>query len=138
MLFMAEYTERRSSRGVESPESKLKAWYTTLGYHIGKFSPHLTYAKGRSSSKQTVLPAGTPVDTPYGTISLPETMIIEPAPFSYAQESITLGLRYDMFNKVAFKLEAQEIKPIGNSWGLFAKDPGDKANLVSFAVDVTF
>jgi hypothetical protein len=138
VLFMAEYAERRSSRGNGSPEIKLKAWYATLGYHIGKFSPHLTYARGKTNSQQTVLPAGTPVATPYGTIPLPETMIIDPAPFSYAQESTTLGVRYDVFNKVAFKLEAQEIKPIGNSWGLFDKDPGDKANLVSFAVDVTF
>jgi len=138
VLLMAEFVERSSSRGKGSPETTVKAWYTTLGYHIGKFSPHLTYAKGEPDSQQSVLPAGTPVPTPLGPMPLPEAMIVDPAPFSYAQESITLGLRYDMFSKVAFKLEAQEIKPTGNSWGLFANDPGDKANLVSFAVNVTF
>lgn len=138
VLFMAEYVERRSSRGDGSPDKKLKAWYATLGYHIGKALPHLTYARGKPNSPQSVLPAGTPVATPYGTIPLPESMIIDPAPFSYAQESITVGLRYDMFNKVALKLEAQEIKPIDNSWGLFTKDPGNKASLVSLAVDIMF
>lgn len=137
VLFIAEYVERHSVSD-ESPETKLKAWYTTLGYQIGKFSPHLTYARGKPNSPQNVFPAGTLVTTAYGTIPAPETMIVAPAPFSFAQESITLGLRYDMLSKVAFKLEAQEIKPSGNSWGLFAKDPGDNANLLSFAVNVTF
>ena len=138
LLLITEYVQRSTSRNSGSSKRTMTAWYTTVGYQLGKFTPHLSYAKGETDTPQTVLAAGTPFTTPTGTVSLPEAMIFEPAPFSYRQESMTLGLRYDAFNKVAFKLEAQEIKPIDNSWGLFAKDPGDKAHLFSFVVDVTF
>ncbi len=66
-------------------------------------------------------------------------MQLPPAPLSYKQDSITLGLRYDFLPRTALKFEYQEIEPQEESWGLFLQEPADdKVSLFSFAIDVTF
>lgn len=65
-------------------------------------------------------------------------MLLPPPPLFYKQDSVTVGVRYDILPKTALKLEYQEIKPKEESWGLFLSDPGNKVQLTSFVIDVTF
>lgn len=65
-------------------------------------------------------------------------LLLPPAPFAYKQRSLTIGLRYDFLPQTALKFEYQQIEPQEESWGLFINAPDDKANLFSFAIDVTF
>ncbi len=98
------------------------AWYVTLGYRMGNFLPHLTFA----NSEADPITGGNPGVT---------------------QDSITLGLRYEINNSAAFKFEVQSITPdiAAGSSGLFAQGSlpadftdGDSATMVSAAVDIIF
>ena len=53
------------------------------------------------------------------------------------QDSITLGLRYELGSAAALKLEAQRVEPEGDSRGLLM-EPTDDVNIYSIAVDVIF
>jgi len=96
------------------------AWYVTIGFRMGKFLPHLTAA----NSEAEPVTGGSPGVT---------------------QDSITLGIRYEINDSAAFKFEVQSIEPDleAGSVGLFDKKPtdfeaGDSATLISAAVDVIF
>lgn len=98
------------------------AFYATFGYRIGKYLPHITFA---NSEAEPVL-GGDPGNS---------------------QDSITLGVRYEINDSAAFKFEVQSIEPDldnANSDGLFTTldtsdfTNGDSATLISAAVDVIF
>ena len=104
------------------------AWYLTLGYRMGKYLPHITVANSES-------------DLDVGAANQGVT-----------QDSITLGLRYEINDSSTFKFEIQSITPdiAAGSGGLFGQTPagapavpadfvdGDNATLISASVDVIF
>lgn len=106
------------------------AWYVTLGYRMGNFLPHITIANSEA-------------DPLAGATQSPLT----PNP-GVSQDSITLGVRYEINDSAAFKFEVQSIEPDldSNSVGLFAPASGlptdfasgDTATLISASVDVIF
>lgn len=106
------------------------AWYVTLGYRMGNFLPHITIANSEA-------------DPLAGANQLPTT----PNP-GVSQDSITLGVRYEINDSAAFKFEVQSIEPdlAANSVGLFNPanslpadfSTGDTATLISASVDVIF
>lgn len=97
------------------------AFYVTAGYRVGKYLPHITFA----SSEADPVTGGAP---------------------GVSQDSITLGVRYEINDSASFKFEVQSIEPDldSGSVGLFNElaDPsfssGDSATLISAAVDVIF
>ncbi len=133
----AEYFEREIDGIANLGFPNQKGYYATLGYRIGKFLPHITYANLDDN------------DNPLGSCG---TVGGNPVPCGepLEQDSITLGLRYELGTGAALKLEAQQIST-KNGRGLFtgyvtdltdptgfsAKDPGD-VNVFSIAVDVVF
>lgn len=140
VLVMAEYLKKDFDlTGLPGfNELSTDAWYLTLGYRMDKFMPHITYATADTEQAPLVLPAGTPIDTALGPIPSPVAMMLPPAPFSFRQESFTLGLRYDFLPRAVLKMDLQHTRPFGGSWGLFTADPGNSVDLFSLAVDVTF
>jgi len=97
-------------------------YYVTLGYRMGKYLPHITYATIDSDPAGPV-PGFSPGDR---------------------QDSITLGLRYEINDSTALKMEyAQvELEAFAGNDGLYngvttALDE-DKASVISVAVDVIF
>lgn len=99
------------------------AWYVTLGYRMGNFLPHITFANSEAD------PISGPMANPGVT-----------------QDSITLGVRYEINNSAAFKFEVQSIEPdlAAGSAGLFGSAlpadfaDGDSATMISAAVDIIF
>ncbi len=104
------------------------AWYVTLGYRMGNFLPHITVA----NSEATPVTGGSRGVT---------------------QDSVTLGVRYEINNSATFKFEVQSITPdiAAGSGGLFGQNPadgspavpadfvdGDSATMISAAVDIIF
>lgn len=91
------------------------AWYATLGYRFGKVMPHLTYADITTDDN---------------------------SPLGPEQDSLTLGLRYEVSNRSALKIEWQRLKTdsgvFGNAGQNFSNDPGDAVNVVSVAFDLVF
>lgn len=127
-----------------SSESDIFAYYVTLGYRLGNFLPHLTYAASESDTPVRYLPAGSamPGPPPQG---VPAPYWVAPQAMMYPtnlelplQSSYTAGLRYDVNSQTALKMEMQRISPEAGSWGVFYRDPGKRADLFSVAVDVVF
>ncbi len=87
------------------------SWYTTLGYQIDEWLPHITYQhfeKGEDSASPQ------------------------------KQQMITAGVRYDLSDSADLKLEYSLIKTVEGS-GLFENVPTDKdAGRFGVAVDVVF
>jgi len=114
--------------------------YVTLGYRMGKYLPHLTFATIDSD------PAGA-----YTCSNVNDAASCGPRQGA-RQDSITLGLRYELNESAALKIEYQQIEledNVGN-YGLFQpfslNDPlnsptsliEDKTSLISVAIDVIF
>ena len=104
------------------------AWYVTIGYRMGNFLPHLTIANSEADPEAGLANRGV------------------------SQDSVTLGVRYEINDSAAFKFEVQSIEPDldAGSGGLFGQSAaglpalpadfasGDSATLVSAAVDIIF
>lgn len=128
----AEYVTRDIEAESAVPMDSLfpdqDAWYVTVGYRMGNFLPHLTIANSEA----------TPLA---GADQSPLT----PSP-GVSQDSITLGVRYEINDSAAFKFEVQSIEPdlaASTSSGLFNTVPtgfaaDDSGVLISAAVDVIF
>lgn len=100
-----------------------KGWYATLGYRMGDWLPHVTYAE-----RDTDMPVD-PVPGPPN----------EAASFMQNQSSIALGLRYNPSANTALKFEAKQVEPEDGSNGLFSTMiDDDKAMVYSIAYDVVF
>ncbi len=117
-----EYVTRDINNAVGNPMEKLfpdqDAYYLTLGYRMGKYLPHITVANSES----------TPFAGGGGNPGV-------------NQDSITLGLRYELNQVAALKMEVQSIEPSEAAQaGLFNGSliNTNKANMLSIAVDVIF
>jgi len=129
-----EYFEREIDGIANLGFPNQKGWYATLGYRIGKWLPHVTYATLDDNNNPK---------SPCGNLGGGAVPCGEPL----EQDSVTLGLRYELATGAALKVEAERMQP-KNGRGLFTgyestsngnvrKDPGD-VNVFSVAVDVVF
>ncbi|RDH83712.1 MAG: hypothetical protein DIZ80_06110 [endosymbiont of Galathealinum brachiosum] len=119
----AEFVTRDiSDQAMEAIFPDQDAWYVTVGYRMGNFMPHLTVANSEAE--------------PLASLG---------ANPGVSQDSVTLGLRYEINDSAAFKFEVQSIEPdlAAGSVGLLSNTPtdfvpGDSVTLISAAVDVIF
>jgi hypothetical protein len=120
-------------------------YYVTLGYRMGKYLPHITYATIDSDpSGSFVCPPLTPPVTPALNTCGPSQ--------GARQESITIGLRYEINDSTALKIEFQQVELENNAGNLGLYQPfstadglsvssaldEDKASIISVAVDLIF
>ena len=157
----AEWQKRETSDTLARPFGDTNAWYTTLGYRMGKWLPHLTFAsiKGKAStySPGAVSCAASTASpgcvTPLGTVPAGTPLFNFPVPL---QTSVTAGLRYEVNDSAALKMEysvvdvntnASDLKesnnPFGINYGLFTTSftgtaPTEKVGIASVALDVIF
>jgi len=116
LIGYSEYFEREIEGQANLFFPDQNGWYATLGYRIKRFLPHVTYAQLRGENADGTNPA--------------QGVGLE-------QNSMTVGVRYELGTGADLKLEYERIEPEGNSRGLF-KAPVDDANIFSLAVDVIF
>ena len=104
-------------------------WYVTFGYRAGKYLPHLTVASVESE------PLSQAIGASQGS----------------TQDSVTLGLRYELNDSASLKFEYQMISLDDTLMTTNPAAPGnngffnsqsvledDKANMISMAIDVIF
>lgn len=152
IVVYAEWTQRTTSEELSRPFGDTEAYYATIGYRFGKFLPHITFAsiEGEASVVQPGAITGTNgsdlafQDGSTGTLNFPVPI----------QTSLTAGLRYEVNDSAALKLEYQvvdvEQDPAelqaanqGFNYGLFNTDfsrlgPQEKVGIMSVALDVIF
>ncbi len=157
----AEWQDRTTEETLSRPFGDTEAWYTTLGYRVGKWLPHITFAsiKGKASTyspgavscAQSSGSGG--CTTPLGNVTAGTPLFNFPIAI---QTSVTAGLRYEVNDSAALKIEysvvdvetdpaeiAQANNPFGINFGLFDTSftnsaPTEKVGVTSIALDVIF
>jgi len=154
----AEYQKRTTTETLSRAFGDTDAYYATFGYRIGKWLPHITYASIDGTASTVGLSTGTGAVT--GASLPPGASFNFPVP---VQTSITAGLRYEVNDSAALKVEYQVIdvnqdqadladakEPGGPSfgipyinYGLFntnfnQSSPQNNVGIVSVALDVIF
>ena len=145
VVVYSEWTKRTTSETLERPFGDTEAFYVTLGYRFGKLMPHITFASidGEASTVQPGAVSGPGIPGP-GSFNFPVQI----------QTSITAGLRYEVNDSAALKVEyqvvdvEQDAAELGKAnqqfnYGLFNTDftqaaPQDKVGILSIALDVIF
>ena len=158
IIVYAEWTKRTTDDTLSQAFGDTEAFYATFGYRFGKWMPHLTFAsiEGEASTVGLdTLNGGiakiTDGTTPVVISPTGHTSLNFPVP---VQTSITAGLRYEVNDSAALKIEYQvvdvEQDPAelaaanqGFNYGLFNTDftqigPQDKVGIMSVALDVIF
>jgi hypothetical protein len=150
VVVYGEWTTRTTTDELSRAFGDTEAYYATLGYRFGKWLPHLTFASiegeastvGLSTGNGAITGAGIP--TPPGSLNFPVPI----------QTSITAGLRYEVNDSAALKIEYQvvdvEQDPSelaaanqGFNYGLFNTNftqspPQNDVGIMSVALDVIF
>jgi hypothetical protein len=146
VVVYAEWQERTTTETLSRPFGDQDAWYATLGYRIGKWLPHITYATIDGTASTVTPGAVTGAALPPNGINFPIAV----------QTSITAGLRYEVNDSAALKFEyavvdveddPSELASTNNfnniNYGLFDTDfnkapPKDTVGIASIALDVIF
>ena len=176
VVIYAEWQKRLTDKTLSRPFGDQMAWYTTLGYRFGKWLPHVTYAVIDGETSKTSpgavscaesagdpteywinpatgvseLNAGAGCVTPMGTVPGGTPLMNFPVAI---QTSITYGLRYEINDSAALKIEHSVVDveddpskidhSFGINFGLFDTSftgaaPTEKVGVTSIALDVVF
>jgi hypothetical protein len=124
-------------------------WYLMGGYRFNELMPHITFARERLADNYTRRFSG-PVNAfvtappPLG-LGFPQNLsqisqqLIGTSPFfdggAGEQTSVTIGLRWDVYEGIAIKGEFSHVHPDRYSPGLFDTFPHKSVNIYSLAVD---
>lgn len=171
VVMYAEWQQRLTNSELSRPFGDQTAWYGTLGYRFGKWLPHITYAaiKGEASTvgpfavqcaDSTGLQADDPTNgclTGMGQVDGGTPLMNFPVA---VQTSVTYGLRYEINDSAALKIEHSVVNvendqaelagtnnPQGPggiiNFGLFdtsftGASPAEKVGVTSIALDVVF
>jgi len=162
VVVYAEWTKRTTDETLSRAFGDQDAAYLTLGYRFGKWLPHITYAYIDGEASTVGLTTGGGAITggnipPGGSINFPVAI----------QSSITAGLRYEVNDSAALKIEYQVVsveddqQKLGDAnqpggpafgpipyvnYGLFNDNfsgypgnlPTDNVGILSVALDVIF
>jgi len=154
VVVYAEWTKRTTDEKLSRAFGDTDAYYATVGYRFGKFLPHITFASisgeastfGLSTGNGAITDGNVPsaLPVPGGSLNFPIQI----------QTSITAGLRYEVNDSAALKIEYQvvdvEQDPAelaaanqGFNYGLFNTNfsqspPQSKVGIMSVALDVIF
>jgi hypothetical protein len=152
IVVYSEYQERFTKYGLSQPFGDQDSYYATLGYRIGKWLPHITFASiegDPSHFNEGTTPA---VECNSSILCGGTGNPLMNFPISI-QTSITYGLRYELNDSAALKIEhsivdveddPNEIDHIADfNFGLFdtsftKNPPGEKVGVTSIALDVIF
>jgi len=131
IVVQTEYAQRRAKEAVYVPDTN--AWYTMVGYRVGKVLPYYAHASYRDAGSSVTPPASLPRNNPlgaavYGLLPSPE------------QTSDLIGVRWDFAKSVALKVQADRVKPKTKAGSLIFVKPGFSGNVtvVAAALDFVF
>jgi hypothetical protein len=114
------------------------------GYRVKQFMPHITFARERLEDNKTrrfnnvINSAFTGAGFPVPLNDVAQKLIYTSEFFdggAGSQTSVTIGLRWDVYEGIALKAEYQRVHPDLNTPGLFDNDPLKSVNIYSLAVD---
>jgi hypothetical protein len=113
------------------------AWYTMVGYRMGKFLPYYNHASASQDSARTIanLPtAGIPGVPQAGPLALAAIGATRTA----IQTSDSIGVRWDFNSSAALKVQLDRFKPEDGAGTFINAKPTFKGPVTVFAVGVDF
>lgn len=132
--FSGEYAKRTVSKYFPSAH----AWYLSISKRVGDFTPYYYYAHQHTDRDAIQSTTGMPeIDSVLHHINVLK---------SNAQRSHVAGLRYDLTDHTALKVEFSRSRPDHDSWGIYAPEnvasnriaDGKSINNFSLSVDFVF
>lgn len=136
-IFLAsEYTSVKLNNNIIDD---MQGWYISTGYQFGKIMPYITY--GNSKQKTAYPVTDIPILPPqYGGSSLRDNFTTITKAFNYSQESISLGVRYDIHKNVALKTQVDRIFYNENKRTMYYRDGTEspKGHLDVFSITLDF
>ena len=149
-ILYAEWTKRTTTDKLSRAFGDTEAYYTTLGYRFGKFMPHITFASITGEASTFGLPNNGAIVPTAGGPGVPASLNFP----VQIQTSITAGLRYEVNDSAALKVEYQVVDVEqdkaelasanqGFNYGLFNANfsqspPQGTVGIMSVALDVIF
>ncbi|OEZ62527.1 porin [Duganella sp. HH105] len=131
IVVQTEYAQRRAKEAVYIPDTN--AWYTMVGYRVGKVLPYYAHASYKDAGSSVTPPAALPKNNPlgaavYGLLPSPE------------QTSDLIGVRWDFAKSMALKVQVDRVKPKTKAGSLIFVQPGfnNSVTVVAAAVDFVF
>ena len=149
VVVYAEWQKRTTDDTLSQAFGDTEAYYATFGYRIGKFLPHITFASVEGEASTVGLPTAGAATVATGmatgvNLNFPVAV----------QTSITAGLRYEVNDSAALKVEYMVVDVEQDpteltaanqmfNFGLFNTNfdqagPQDKVGIMSIALDVIF
>lgn len=142
-LLMAEWARASTRNPVFASDTT--AWYVTGGYRFAAFMPYLTLAQVRPKKLNTapIPSAGLLPAQALQAAALNSGLDAVIDNFAFAQDNVSLGVRWDIRKSVDFKMQYEHLRTgSGSSGRLINAQPafrsGDTANVISFVVDFVF
>lgn len=130
IILYSEYFEREIEGAANVAFPNQKGWYTTIGYRINKFMPHVTVASLEDNDNPEIPPIPPSPEFPQGILRSGTPL---------EQESVTLGMRYEMAPDAALKVELQRSTPAEGTRGLYNAVPQQEdIDLFRIAIDIVF
>jgi hypothetical protein len=120
------------------------AGYISGGARIGKFTPYATYAKTKSKDLDLHIPtAGLPAPVAAIADGLNAAILDPTATVDTSQQTIGVGLRWDVAKSIALKAQYDHIELADGSVGLLTNqqpgfEPGGSLNVFGLSVDFVF
>ncbi len=117
----------------------IKGWYVSTGYQFDKVMPYITYG----NSKQKI---GYPADdipilpAMFGGSALKDGFSEIGKAFNYSQESVSFGVRYDIYKNMALKTQVDRIFYDENHRTMYFRDGNEspKGHLDVFSITLDF
>ncbi|MET0657834.1 MAG: hypothetical protein ABW110_06715 [Steroidobacteraceae bacterium] len=132
---------------VHSDQRRIPSDYTTGyvsgGVRMGKLTPYATFSKVEFDKEDHVIPtAGMPAELA-GFADALNTALDGAFTGDRSQQTLSVGLRWDVYNGFALKAQYDHVMLDDNSLGLFANrqpgfDRGGNTNVVGLSVDFVF
>lgn len=144
-VFNAEYVKRKTESTYVPTAT---AWYATLGYRIGNFTPYVSYSeRNDTSTVMYPMPQVSPLLPAQIQGAVPVLIgTVNTAIDKTDEKSTAIGVRWDAGKNYDIKAEFQQLKiPAGaagamvgitDPYGVYPQDT--KVNLFSLAVDFVF
>lgn len=113
------------------------AWYTMVGYRMGKFLPYLNVASAKQDSARTLanLPtSGVPGVPQAGPLALAAIGATK----GPIQNSTSIGMRWDFHSSAAFKIQVDRFKPKDGAGTFVNAKPTFKGPVTVIAAGVDF
>ena len=147
---LSEYTRRASEQGdgmgirgnaISNAKITMEGAYTTIGYNIRDFMPHITFAGSRQTIKKDRLSLGsteTTLPPELEEIASYQAMVAAAKGTNLGQETVILGLNYFYTPLFTVKLALEHINADKDYGGITLSQAGSQGTLVSLGASFIY